>query len=172
MSNRSQKKTLNRHIKVNDPEALLAAGGEFQQRVHKRDGRKRDYLRTVDAEKILGMGKEKTLQAYTYQVPLELVIQEAQVLFSNHGKDGESWVQYIVSAHHNVSATGFVKKRTTSHSKEHGIGWIAVNYPDYSEQKLTEEGCTLKTTVKLPSKYSLKSTVKTTITQTLVTIKK
>lgn len=133
-SNRSAKKTLNRHIKVNDPEALLCAGGEFQQRQHKRDGRKRDYLRQVDAEKILGMGKDKVLQQYTYQVPLESVIQEAEILCKNHGQEDQTWINFVTSAHYNVSATGFVKKRTSSHSVEHGLGWIAINCPDYSEK--------------------------------------
>jgi hypothetical protein len=134
LSNRSQKKRLNRFIKINDPEALLAAGGEYQLRQHKRDKRKRDYLRTVDAEKILGMGKEKTLQQYTYKLPLEQVIQEAEILCTMIGIEGETWLNYVVAAHHNVSATGFVKKRSSAHSVEHGLNWITINYPDYSEK--------------------------------------
>ena len=134
-SNRSAKKTLNRHIKINDPEALLCAGGEYQTREHKRDGRKRDYLRNIDAEKILGQGGQKTLQQYVYQVPLEQVIKEAEILCKNHGNENETWINFVTSAHYNVSAIGWAKKRTKSHSVENGFGWIAVNYPDYSDKK-------------------------------------
>lgn len=133
-SNRSAKKALNRHIKINDPEALLAAGGEYQSRLHKRDNRKRDYLRVSDAEKILGRN-EKVLQPYHYQVPLEQVIKEAEILCKNHGNENETWINFVTSAHYNVSAIGWAKKRTKSHSVENGFGWIAVNYPDYSDKK-------------------------------------
>ncbi len=170
-SNRSEKRLRSLELKRNNPDAILACAGDYVTREHNRDGRKRDYLRPQDAEKLLGQSNHKVVQQYHYQVPLKSVIMEAEILCKEYGSVDQSWLNFVTSAHYNVSVTGWHRgeKRNDSVTNTYAIQWLALNYPQAFQPKEKKEEKTIETEVKIP--YKLKDTAPKTTKQSVVKVK-
>ena len=90
---------------------MIVSNSEYRQRLHKRDGRYRDYLKETDVPKLLGQRDDK-FTPYKPSVSWEEVLHEAWLLCNEFNDPSLTVRDFINSAYINVSATSWQQKIT------------------------------------------------------------